>query len=260
MSIRILTIVVIALWLCGCSATMPKHPAVALLTQDYRSCGAVAIAPHELVTASHCVDEGARRTIRYIADVDWFSAVQREYSARVVHVESSRDLAWLKTERDAPPLPFVAIRAPVAFEHLYSIAPAHNWKRSSGWLDEQVAGFLLTTVSVQPGWSGSPVFGLDGKLVAIVSACHPTEDGLTGTGLLRRCKPRFSILSAFGSINDGTTPETMRPDGRSHNRAPEQAPRCQQGGVCRSVCGYSANLGSAAHSFPSVRCRRVRSG
>lgn len=218
---RCLVLLLIAWLLAGCAeaiSSTPKSPAVVLLSSAGRpSCGAVAVAPHRLLTAAHCVSWGDEREKRYVTDAQWRRTVSYYSVAKVVAVNSSRDLAWLETAPSASRLPFVDVRDAVEGEAVYSIAPAFEWQIHPGQIVAGAAGFAFSSLTIEHGWSGSPVLGADGKLVGIVSACIDVNL-FSGTGVKAHCAEDFAILAVPGLVYSPTS-ENLRDNGSADDGA-----------------------------------------
>ena len=186
---------------------------VVLLSADndrHPDCNAVAIGPHELATAAHCVthridqeDEtpDAPRTaeigdpVWYVTRAMWGGTGSGAERARVSYYDRVRDVALLETEGVPGPPRRVA---ELGVEAVYARSALYEWERHNG----QVAGrtfmgrssyYWETTIDIIPGWSGSPVFNASGAVVGLVSACAGATIN-AGTHQFKTCLPKFALV------------------------------------------------------------------
>jgi serine protease Do len=116
---------------------------------------------------------------------------RREYTAKVVGVDESTDVAVLKI--DAKNLPTVkigdpsklrpgewviAIGSPFGFENSVTAGIVSATSRSMP--GSNYAPFIQTDVAVNPGNSGGPLFNLDGEVVGINSQIYSRNGGYMG--------------------------------------------------------------------------------
>jgi S1-C subfamily serine protease len=160
-----------ALFLSACTPGYAQRSdtAFAVLTRNgVGLCSSFAVAPHTVVTAAHCVD-----------DDGMFAIVSRELDehtghgsapAEVFAVDKARDLAWLRTAFTFRV--FLKTRAPQQYENVNAVSAFYGWKRSPGRVLPGFGLFRDTDVTIQHGWSGSPVVGFDGKAVGVVVQCR----------------------------------------------------------------------------------------
>lgn len=170
--IRALGAFVLALFAFACAPSYMKSTdgAFALLTSDGSPiCSAFAIGEHEVMTAAHCVrDEDAEFAL--VSKELWDRTAKGSASLTVVYRDDDRDLALLHT-----PLAFgsfLRIRAPRESETVNAFSAFGGWRSSPGRVYPGFGFFRDTDVTVQHGWSGSPVLGSDGFAVGVVSRCY----------------------------------------------------------------------------------------
>lgn len=229
--IRWLTMAVATLTACMPPGAMAAEalPAVALVaTTDAgelsRYCGAVAIGPRTLLTARHCLR--GKTAVRYVTQELWEGTSDGAYMATTMRQSEGRDLAWLRVQGPAFAT-WLPMRGPREGETLRTVAPIAGWAVDVGFAGipfravntpellmpfhdeapEDPAGaigqFWSSSLSIQPGWSGSPVLGVDGALVGLVIACAkrielvPMTDGL-GWTYEQRCRPNYTIIAPLG--------------------------------------------------------------
>lgn len=202
--------VLLALWAAACASGPVPSPrltatAVALIdATGERYCGAVAIGTQTLLTAGHCVS-GARKQPRvaYVTEERWAGTSDGVYWAIPRRVDAARDLAWLHAE--GPAMAYAYARPPRAEEAVSVTAPVADWAHVGGRLGlpaplrfdgetfhgTDAAGYgteyWTAVLTIAPGWSGSPVYGEDGALIGILSACVRTAPGV--------CRSDYAIFS-----------------------------------------------------------------
>jgi hypothetical protein len=197
--IRLALVALLAL--SGCATAGAQSAAVVLYREDGARCGGVMLTPHVALTASHCVQHrvGERVHLMPLMPLVW-----GKYWAESVATYQLNDLALvaLRDGRDIPHAPHAA-RQGVKGERVFAIAPAYGWARSEGVLlqrtfeGSRMATYWETTITVAPGWSGSPVFAeSDSALIGVVSTCSGTTQ-LAGDHVEKTCSPDFSVVAGF---------------------------------------------------------------
>lgn len=154
----------VAWLLVACSTAEPATDPV-VLRDGLPVCSGVALDSGRILTAAHCVDD--RQSIAVVTAEQWRTTAKAFSVVRVTAVDAGRDLAFLSGPVAAQVL---NQREPMSGEVVHA---------RSGLYQRSVSGFVLvgagffrdTTLSVEPGWSGSPVFAADGSLVGIVHSC-----------------------------------------------------------------------------------------
>jgi len=137
-----------------------------------------------ILTNGHVVEDASEVTVR--------TTDRREYSAKVVGVDSITDVAVLKIEaRGLPTVQLgdpaklkpgewvIAIGSPFGFENSVTAgivsATARTMRDSNAY-----TSFIQTDVAVNPGNSGGPLFNLQGEVVGINSQIYSRTGGYMG--------------------------------------------------------------------------------
>lgn len=157
----------LAAFVLGCAAAPPPVNSIdaavaAILRNDQRSCSAFAIGTHDLMTAAHCLPDAPIVRLE--------SRSGDRIVAEVVYVDSARDTAVMRTPYAFSR--FLSTRAPSYGERVQAIAAAFDWNESSGSVASAFGEFRESTLTIQHGWSGSPVIGADGRAVGVVVTCR----------------------------------------------------------------------------------------
>lgn len=184
-------LVALVLFVLGCSSGEPPNdPVVVILRDGLPECSGVAVSPNQILTVAHCVQGLARGDkVAFVHRDRWQHTSAGYDDARLAFVNEDRDLAVLSS-----PVTFanpVEQREPVELEDVWARSALFD-ATSSGQLLTGYGFFRDTTVTIKPGWSGSPVFGRDGKLVGIMRSCF----GGWANGH-KYCLPRSGILSVL---------------------------------------------------------------
>jgi serine protease Do len=147
--------------------------------------GFIVSADGYILTNAHVVDNADEVTVK--------TTDRREYTAKVVGVDESTDVAVLKI--DAKNLPTVrigdpaklrpgqwviAIGSPFGFENSVTAGIVSATSRSMPGNGSNYAPFIQTDVAVNPGNSGGPLFNLDGEVVGINSQIYSRTGGYMG--------------------------------------------------------------------------------
>ncbi len=136
-----------------------------------------------ILTNAHVVADADEVTVR-MTD-------RREYSAKVVGVDKSTDVAVIKIEaKDLPVVKLgdpsklrpgewvLAIGSPFTFENSVTAGIVSATGRSMP--GEDLVPFIQTDVAVNPGNSGGPLFNLNGEVVGINSQIYSRSGGYMG--------------------------------------------------------------------------------
>lgn len=189
------------------SCTPPLRSAAVRLEEPL-VCGAFAVGPRTLLTAGHCVRWQAGTAVRW----EPRDIVRTLETARAVSADRERDLAWLET--DATLSPVFRTRRGLEGEHVTAVSPVYDWSQSSGYLTRETylggepdggscdgsscrgVTYWETTLTIKPGWSGSPVLGDDGAAIGVVSSCQGFARWV-GLRLEKTCKPGFALVAGL---------------------------------------------------------------
>lgn len=162
-----------------------QHGAPPKAPRDPRSLGSGFIISRDgfIVTNYHVVKDAEEIIVR-LND-------RRELSAEVIGTDVRSDVALLKVEAEGLPAVslgssenlkpgqwVVAIGSPFGFE--YSVTAGIVSALGRNLPSENYVPFIQTDVAVNPGNSGGPLFGLDGKVVGINSQIYSHTGGFMG--------------------------------------------------------------------------------
>jgi serine protease Do len=137
-----------------------------------------------ILTNGHVVEEAGEVTVR--------TTDRREYSAKVVGMDASTDVAVLKIEaKDLPTVRLgdpaklkpgewvIAIGSPFGFENSVTAGIVSATSRAMGE-NTTYTSYIQTDVAVNPGNSGGPLFNLQGEVVGINSQIYSRTGGYMG--------------------------------------------------------------------------------
>ena len=138
-----------------------------------------------VLTNAHVVDDASEVTVRMTN--------RREYSAKVVGIDTRSDVAVLKinaqnlpTVRIGNPAQLrpgewvVAIGSPFGFENSVTAGIVSGVSRTLPSGDSNYVPFIQTDVAVNPGNSGGPLFNMSGEVVGINSQIYSQSGGYMG--------------------------------------------------------------------------------
>ena len=169
-----------------------------------------------ILTNAHVVN-GASEVVVRMTD-------RREYTARVIGVDTKSDIAVIKIE--AKELPTVkigdsrglkvgewvlAIGAPFGFENS---ATAGIVSAKGRTLDTGVVPFIQTDVPINPGNSGGPLFNMRGEVVGINSQIYSRSGGYMGVSFAIPIDVAIGVsqqLQATGHVTRGKVGVTIQP-------------------------------------------------
>jgi len=182
---------------CAFGAASPAMRVTTASTQ----CGAVKVGPRLLLTAGHCVEWKTGVNAQTVPLDMWLTTARAFVPGRSVRVSRADDLAWLELD-DGDTMPAIThMREGVQGEEVFAVAPVYGWTQHDGRLTRRAfqgdrgSVYWETTLTVAPGWSGSPVIARsDGALVGVVSSCHGQLKWV-GRKLEKSCKPGFSVVA-----------------------------------------------------------------
>ncbi|MBS0580323.1 MAG: Do family serine endopeptidase [Proteobacteria bacterium] len=168
-----------------------------------------------ILTNAHVVN-GATEVVVRMTD-------RREYTARVIGVDTKSDIAVIKI--DAKDLPTVklgdsrtlkvgewvlAIGAPFGFENS---ATAGIVSAKGRTLDSGVVPFIQTDVPINPGNSGGPLFNMRGEVVGINSQIYSRSGGYMGVSFAIPIDVAMGVsqqLQATGHVSRGKMGVTIQ--------------------------------------------------
>jgi S1-C subfamily serine protease len=166
-------------------ADPPEDPVVVILRDGLPQCSGFAIGRNEILTANHCVND--RESIAFVTAEQWRFSSNAFQTGMVVWRDDDRDLAGLRVKLN--------FKSPV---ELRELVEGEAVRARSVFYQQTSRGMMLagdgyfrdSTITVIPGWSGSPVFGVDGKVVGLIRSCF---GGFVGT--IRFCYPDNAVVS-----------------------------------------------------------------
>jgi S1-C subfamily serine protease len=164
----------LALMLCACSyvGSPVKDPVVVIMRDGLPACSGFAIAKDKVLTAAHCV---TRNEAEVVTETQWEKTASASTPAIVVYTDLARDILVLSGEFNFTG--YVSLRPPRPNEAVYARS-VYFGAITDGNVLEGDGFFRNTTMTIALGWSGSPVYGLDGKVVGFVHSCEARKQCL----------------------------------------------------------------------------------
>jgi serine protease Do len=169
-----------------------------------------------ILTNAHVVN-GATEVVVRMTD-------RREYTAKVIGVDTKSDIAVIKIEaKDLPTVKIgdsrglkvgewvLAIGAPFGFENS---ATAGIVSAKGRTLDSGVVPFIQTDVPINPGNSGGPLFNMRGEVVGINSQIYSRSGGYMGVSFSIPIDVAMGVsqqLQATGHVTRGKVGVTIQP-------------------------------------------------
>jgi serine protease Do len=168
-----------------------------------------------ILTNAHVVN-GATEVVVRMTD-------RREYTAKVIGVDTKSDIAVIKIDaRDLPTVKIgdsrnlkvgewvLAIGAPFGFENS---ATAGIVSAKGRTLDSGVVPFIQTDVPINPGNSGGPLFNMRGEVVGINSQIYSRSGGYMGVSFSIPIDVAMGVsqqLQASGHVSRGKMGVTIQ--------------------------------------------------
>ena len=174
----------------GCS---PAATSAIHISSPGHECGAVAIGPHTALTAAHCVKWGAEKS------TTWDVPGGASKPITVISAARSNDLAVLYSADQFPS--YSTIRRGLEGEPVTAVSPVYQYARGQGVLQSSTdlgpaALYWETDLTIVPGWSGSPVYGTDGKVIGVISSCSGVVMWV-GSRPVATCSPKFAVVAGI---------------------------------------------------------------
>lgn len=163
-------------------------------------------ADARIYTADHCLrNAGLGSDLAYVSRDSWERTATGHADARIVERDTRRDRAALTPIEidDAEALAVSALDIGVIDkpEPVRSVGAYDNWRVSVGLATEQVwdesGSSWISSLDVQPGWSGAPVIDDAGRVVGIATRCRGTIPDYPGS---KTCESRTGIFVALGDF------------------------------------------------------------
>lgn len=157
-----------ALVLClGCTyvGAPVKDPVVVIMRDGLPACSGFAVAKDKVLTALHCVTQNE---VEVVTETQWSRTASASTPALVEYTDTARDIVVLSGEFNFTRL--VKLRSPRVGEAVFARSVFFG-AITDGNVLEGEGFFRDTTMTIARGWSGSPVYGLDGKVVGFVDGC-----------------------------------------------------------------------------------------
>jgi serine protease Do len=166
----------------GRSDDLIRHPD-ALADDTSLGSGFIVSKDGYILTCAHVVEEAREILVRLVD--------RREFSARLVGLDTRADVALLKIDAGAlPTVAFgnpaklevgewvLAIGSPFGFHH--SVTSGIVSAKGRSLPQENYIPFIQTDVPINPGNSGGPLFNLRGEVVGINSQIYSRNGGFMG--------------------------------------------------------------------------------
>jgi len=164
---------------------VPFSPFGEMPDSDGTSLGSGFILSNDgfILTCAHVVEQAREIVVRLID--------RREFSARLVGIDTRSDVALLKIEANSLPTVVIgnprklevgewvlAIGSPFGFHHSATSGIVSAKGRSLP--NENYTSFIQTDVAINPGNSGGPLFNLRGEVIGVNSQIYSRSGGFMG--------------------------------------------------------------------------------
>lgn len=200
---------------------------VVLLNADTNqpNCSAVSILDSHmfvvLVTAAHCVQSkvdifdpspsaakwaNVGDSIYYITKENWSDPSSIVFESKIQSIDEPRDRVVLSVFQNEAPVPLKGITG--CDRCLYENYPVHTISSIFGWVNHKgvVTGktysgagssFFESSITIDFGFSGSPVINESGEVMGIITRCDPLEIKVDYGTVYKKCKKGWSLFTSL---------------------------------------------------------------
>jgi len=143
--------------------------------------------------------------ILYVTRNDWFYTGSDAMRAKIKTLDLVRDRAMLSVNQFEVPMPLMKAKYcyPCTFDgdQVHSVSAVYNWDRHKGTiLNDMYSGidsrFFESDLTIDYGWSGSPVFTENGEVLGLVIRCNPSIVQVNDR-MVRKCVPGWSLITSI---------------------------------------------------------------
>jgi trypsin-like peptidase len=184
------------------------------------NCSAVSVYDYDgsavLATAAHCLPSKVDKLdpspdaikeanvgdrILYVTRNDWYYTGSDAMRATIKRIDPIRDRAVLSVNQFEVPIPLLkgspCDGCPTKDYAVHSISSLSGWERRDGFISRMSFSgigsyFMESSISIEFGWSGSPVVNEKGEVIGLMIQCSPMYDANS----VRKCAPGWSLLTS----------------------------------------------------------------